>query len=432
MNAKHTSKLASLICVLICGVINPVQGFVVHLPSLPFSPATSWPHYSNYNRRTAAGDDDRGSMSALSASAAASALSTNTELLPGMDAIMAQNEELWEMLDDLRDKPYFRLYSVDMLASCEYMPQELFECYSETCEIYPVDEEEIPSRLKEVDDDEHDFELDGWARWDMPSDDYYDMLQFPEGFTGYDGSEVWRFIHDRIGFHDDEMVDDEYDADTWKADFNKAVSGLHAMVSAQVVRGIVEKIEAGDEFSDAEEVYSDPKAEFERRLGRNGETPLAIENMYFCYMLMLTAVSRARDRLLLDCECGRIGAEAAQILKGILDFDLLENTSISVASRTFHDHAVKDKDTLWEARMRTRDLMRIMNCVQCNKCRLHGKISVLGLSTALQLLVGQRGEGTADAEMTRVHRVELAALMTTLSKFATAIRFCQQMQEEIS
>jgi hypothetical protein len=76
-------------------------------------------------------------------STAASAVSTNTELLPGIDAIMEQNEELWEMLDELRDKPYFRLYSIDMLASCEYMPQELFECYSETCEIYPVDEEEV-------------------------------------------------------------------------------------------------------------------------------------------------------------------------------------------------------------------------------------------------------------------------------------------------
>ncbi len=86
---------------------------------------------------------DRGRMSALSMSTAASAVSTNTELLPGIDAIMEQNEELWEMLDELRDKPYLRLYSIDMLASCEYMPQELFECYSETCEIYPVDEEEV-------------------------------------------------------------------------------------------------------------------------------------------------------------------------------------------------------------------------------------------------------------------------------------------------
>jgi len=36
----------------------------------------------------------------------------------------------------------------------------------------------------------------------MPSDDYYDTLLFPEDYTGYDGAEIWKFIHDRIGFHD--------------------------------------------------------------------------------------------------------------------------------------------------------------------------------------------------------------------------------------
>ncbi len=69
--------------------------------------------------------------------------SATEELAPGIQAINSMNGELEPLLDDLREKNYFRLYSVDMLGSCEYMPQELFECYSETCEIYPIDEEEV-------------------------------------------------------------------------------------------------------------------------------------------------------------------------------------------------------------------------------------------------------------------------------------------------
>lgn len=76
-------------------------------------------------------------------SSSASAISSNGELLPGIAAIDAANPALLEKLTNLRDNPYFRLYSVDILASCEYIPQELFECYSETCEIYPVDEDEV-------------------------------------------------------------------------------------------------------------------------------------------------------------------------------------------------------------------------------------------------------------------------------------------------
>jgi Endoplasmic Reticulum Oxidoreductin 1 (ERO1) len=86
---------------------------------------------------------DRPSFANANLFMAASPISTNPDLLPGIAAIDAQNHGFYEHLHELRDKPFFRLYSVDMLASCEYMPQQLFECYSETCEIYPVDDDDV-------------------------------------------------------------------------------------------------------------------------------------------------------------------------------------------------------------------------------------------------------------------------------------------------
>lgn len=70
-------------------------------------------------------------------------VSVNEDLKPGIAAIDAANDKISEELAILRNSPYFRLYPVDILASCEYMPQELFECYSETCEIYPIDDDEV-------------------------------------------------------------------------------------------------------------------------------------------------------------------------------------------------------------------------------------------------------------------------------------------------
>jgi hypothetical protein len=168
--------------------------------------------------------------------------------------------------------------------------------------------------------------------------------------------------------------------------------------------------------------------EFKRRLSTEGEVPLAIENLYFTFMLLLSAVSKAKDRLLRDCESGKIDGGAADELSSMLSMPLFDDESVRVASQKLHDHAVKDSDSiesLWQARMRSRDLLRIMNCVQCNKCRFHGKISVLGLTTAFQILLGPKGNG---GDPDRVHRVELAALMMTLHKCSTAIKFCQEMQ----
>ena len=281
---------------------------------------------------------------------------------------------------------------------------------------------QIPPKIQEVDRAEYDFELDGWTRWDMPSEDYYDVEAYPEGYTAYNGAEVWKFIHERICF-----AGYRYDDDHWKADFNKAVSGLHSMISAQVIRGIQDKIDAREEFAPGE-IWRDPRAEFSRRLSPHGETPLAIENLYFCFMLLLTAAAQARDRLIQDCNSGKLDRNAAHDLKAVLSSPLFDDASVRVASQKLRAHAVKDadsKEALWEARMRSRELLRIMNCVQCNKCRLHGKVSVLGLTTAFQILVGRSGEG---GDPSRVHRVELAALMTTLHKCSRAIKFCESMQ----
>lgn len=65
------------------------------------------------------------------------------EMMVGITSIDKTNDELEVMLSNLREEKFFRLYSVDILGSCEYLPQELFECYSESCEIYPVDEDEV-------------------------------------------------------------------------------------------------------------------------------------------------------------------------------------------------------------------------------------------------------------------------------------------------
>eukprot|EP00522_Entomoneis_paludosa_P014743 CAMPEP_0172447040 /NCGR_PEP_ID=MMETSP1065-20121228/6435_1 /TAXON_ID=265537 /ORGANISM="Amphiprora paludosa, Strain CCMP125" /LENGTH=351 /DNA_ID=CAMNT_0013198247 /DNA_START=304 /DNA_END=1359 /DNA_ORIENTATION=+ len=347
-----------------------------------------------------------------------SSVSSNEELLPGIQSIQQGNAELFQRLENLRGVPYFRLYSVDILASCEYLPQELFECYTEGCEILPVDEEEVPENIRGMDRQEAVFELDGWGRWDMPTEDYYDIQDYTEGYTGYDGSDVWNYIHDRICFPEY----DKFGASTghWKADFNKALSGLHSLISAQVIRGIQEKIDNNEPFDGDGEIHTDPNAEFQRRLQ---SVPMAMENLYFLHMLLLAAVTRARDRLLQESR--NYGVMEVQ---SVFDSQLLNDPtgSTAAASRRFQMYASADPNGLWEARMRTRELIRIMNCVQCNKCRLHGKISTMGLSTALKLLLG--GSNGTGEDPSRIHRVELSTLVTTLHKCSRAIDTCQSMQ----
>ena len=272
-------------------------------------------------------------------------------------------------------------------------------------------------------------------------------------------------------------------------DFNKVVSGMHSMISAHVVQGIQTKGEnnEGDDDDDDEgsnvlldddddatsSQWTNPKIEYIRRLSNRDETPNAIENMYFAYMLLLSALQSSREYIIINgqnfgCDEDDIDCDiqVKQALEDVLSSPLLQNEHslatfdnsllsaegddddgddgidiqtinqyIGVASTNLHDHAISEdqsKHNLWEARMRSRELLRIMNCVQCNKCRLHGKIAAMGISTALQLLLGKSGDGIQDEkEFKKIHRVEIAALMTTLAKFSNAIEFCMEMEEQI-
>jgi Endoplasmic Reticulum Oxidoreductin 1 (ERO1) len=70
--------------------------------------------------------------------------SNNIDLLSGMTIIDTNVDILYDKLSKFRDTSlYFRLYSVDILGSCEYMSQELSECYAERCEIYPEDDDMV-------------------------------------------------------------------------------------------------------------------------------------------------------------------------------------------------------------------------------------------------------------------------------------------------
>ena len=76
-------------------------------------------------------------------------------------------------------------------------------------------------------------------------------------------------------------------------------------------------------------------------------------------------------------------------------------------------------------RLRTRDLLRIMNCVQCNLCRLHGKVSALGLASSLQVILGTKGSGEEGFRpdtkgFVTLHRVEVAAMVTFCAKLSAA------------
>ena len=123
------------------------------------------------------------------------------------------------------------------------------------------------------------------------------------------------------------------------------------------------------------------------RLSNEAGLPFAVENLYFGYMLMLCAVKEAAERLRatdygVDVNGNADGghgsgadSDVRALLDEVLASPLVLDEGVQVAQQNLQRHAVEAGGALlWQARIRSRDLMRIMDCVQCNVCRLHGKV----------------------------------------------------------
>ena len=70
-----------------------------------------------------------------------------------------------------------------------------------------------------------------------------------------------------------------------------------------------------------------------------------------------------------------------------------------------------------------------MDCVSCEKCRVWGKLEILGLGTAIKILL------TSEKEMREIpahhflSRQEVVALINTLNQFAKSILFASHAME---
>ena len=70
------------------------------------------------------------------------------------------------------------------------------------------------------------------------------------------------------------------------------------------------------------------------------------------------------------------------------------------------------------------NVSRVIDCVSCQKCRLHAKVTMLGYGTALKLLLLP-----PELFPTSVSRDEVAALFNTLHKFSSAITHVKELTE---
>ncbi|MES1913589.1 MAG: hypothetical protein MHM6MM_005772 [Cercozoa sp. M6MM] len=227
---------------------------------------------------------------------------------------------------------------------------------------------------------------------DVDERQFFDLRRNPERDTGYVGEaahSVWRAIYEQNCFHEGDTECLEERA------FYRIISGLHCSVGLHVAR---DKGTLGE-------------------LALRKKHPDRVQNLYFAYALMLRAVSKARN-VLLDYQIDTGSPEddllAKEQLRELLQHPVLRDC----ADRSTFDEAALFQDEALKAEFkeRFRSTSALIHCVDCDSCRLHGKLQILGLGTAMKVLWTNRSLQASD-----LTHDEVVALTVTASKFGSAI-----------
>ena len=256
---------------------------------------------------------------------------------------------------------------------------------------------------------------DEWMPMERKSEAVYINLQKnPESYTGFMGGRIWDAIYSENCFYKGKKLGMDGMCYEERV-FYRLISGLHAEIACHVA-----------------EYYSNEKNEIAPStsvfMERVGNYPERIENIFFVFVFLSRAVNKAAP-LLLSHNYHTGNTTDLELVQKLMR-DLIKSPTISQCSaeQSFDESVMfkEGKATLKaEFKKNFQNITRIIDCIGCEKCKLHGKLHILGLGTALKILFAP------DVEQLNLKRNEIIALINTLGKFSHAIHIIEAMKHRL-
>jgi hypothetical protein len=344
--------------------------------------------------------------------------------IPSFKAII---DEMRPILDDLSRQNFFRYFRVDISRDCPFQMNDALCTAKTNCQLTcecPLDKlpqiwikEDMklkenlafsPIKLYDVMKPQNHVQ-DPWS-FDQINDNtiYVDLQTDREMFTGYQGQSIWKVIYEENCMNLSKQCGEDNL-------LYKIVSGMHASVSSHLSEFYVNFDEQSQSIRPNEFMY----------YHKVGAYPERLKNLAFAVQILLRAYVRYID-LIED-----FSIDTGDFSEDMKTKQLLQRLSAvltNIKDIKFNQDQIFGQH-LSEATQKTaylqyfRNITQVMDCVDCVKCKVYGKMQVLGAGVALRIML-------KDNEV-KLTRNELVAFVNTLNKWSESLLIIERMKQRL-
>ena len=348
--------------------------------------------------------------------------------------IIKENEKISKNLISLTKTLFFKIFKLNLDPVCTIFQQEMI-CKSSQCQICECDENEVPKIwtqpthhgefLNTKIEDPFNKWIDKYTintkQWLLEEDidskegSYVNLLKNKEGYTGYKGAHIWNAIFK------ENCLSDNYNS-LCKDDkfFFKLFSGWLSNTNFQI----------GMNFHDIVKniTFVNVTMLTERLLYQKER----IENFLFLYSVVVKAVNKAKDFLLeYNYESGN-KIEDKNTISLINNIFKDNSDNLKLLDDIFKETDIEIKNFLESQKIneliiRFRNISSIIDCVTCSKCRMHAKLEVFGIGTALKILFTNKLELKES-----ISRNELVSFINLFAKLSRNVGYIKFIDEKIN
>ena len=352
------------------------------------------------------------------------------------------------ILQKMQKLKYFRFFRVDITKKCEFWVTDALCTDKQRCQLCECPAEKLPKswldedmKMKEakafnkfrilehvfdkkpkfnLEQEEEKIELDVW-KLDQINENYIyvDLHDDREEYTGYQGQQIWEIIYK-------ENCKKFYDMCGENQILYKLISGMHTSVSSHLSFYYRHFPKNKSKFSTKK-----PKKSFKYYpnlwlyLNKVGLHQERIDNLIFAISVLVKGISRYADEIKnfgIELDDFNEEIKTKNNLKLLLSV-VAEKKETSFSNYLFFTKFLLKKQEKDQFTNYYKNIVKIMDCVECQKCQVYGKMQVLGLTVALRKLLND--------EPIQLTRNELVALVNTLSKWVESVRILRIFQDDL-